>query len=196
MTSCRTFHSLKPLGFIALISALLVSVSAASTEKRLPSKVDHEECTLVLNGSKVRKVWGFDVYEAGLYLTQRCQSEKQIMAGDFLEKRVHISMLREVSGEKFRDSLQKSIDGNFSSKEKKEYAAELKQFLGCFGDGSSLNKGSVIHIDYVPEKGTLITVDGSRKNIIEGDEFYHAILRFWIGNPSQASMKPGLLGKN
>ena len=31
-------------------------------------------------------------------------------------------------------------------------------------------------------------------DVIPGDEFYHALLRLWIGEPLQKSIKEGLLG--
>ena len=72
---------------------------------------------------------------------------------------------------------------------------ELAAFLACFGGGEALDNGSVIHIDFAPGSGTHVAVDGKMVDTIAGDDFYHALLRLWIGNPLQESMRLGLLGK-
>ena len=78
--------------------------------------------------------------------------------------------------------------------EKQKYNAELERFLDCFVD-KKLLEDSVVHIDFLPGKGTRVAVGGKHLDLIEGDKFYHALLRLWIGNPLQKSIKKGLLSK-
>jgi hypothetical protein len=160
-----------------------------------PEKLKTGTSKLLLNGTALRTKWGFNVYAAGLYVTKRSHDENVIMKEDQSCKRVQISMLREVSADKFNSSIQESIEGNFSETEKRLFDSELKAFLGCFSGGSALKKSSVVLIDYIPEQGTVVSVDGRSFDLIPGSAFYHALLRLWIGNPTQESMKPGLLGR-
>ena len=60
---------------------------------------------------------------------------------------------------------------------------------------ASAQKGGVITIDYLPGKGMIIGVNDQQFEPIPGDEFYHTLLRLWIGEPLQKSIKDGLLGK-
>jgi hypothetical protein len=106
-----------------------------------------------------------------------------------------MTMLREVPAKKFGATVRENIDCNFTAKEMDLYEKELSSFLGCFGEDLILDKDDVVNIDYVPGKGTVVQVEGQASTIIPGDEFYHAILRLWIGKPLQEEMKPGLLGK-
>ncbi len=160
----------------------------------IPEKVAACDCTLVLNGTATRTVWGFGVYVVGLYLTEPNQSGKSIMRHDRDEKRLHITMLRGVTGKRFASTIEKNIDSNFSAKEKKRFSSEFDAFLDCFGSGSALRKSSVVNIDFLPGRGTQVSLDGNDFEMIPGDDFYHALLRLWIGKPLQTSVKHGLLG--
>jgi len=161
----------------------------------VPSQISCGESSLVLNGTAVRSHWGFNVYVCALYLAEKSNSDAQIMTEDTNGKRVHISMLRGVSKEKFESTIRGNIDTNFSAEEKKVFAIELEAFLDAFGGGKDLAKGSVVNIDYIPEQGMSISVDDTVLDVIPGKEFYHAILRLWIGSPPQQSIKTGLLGQ-
>ena len=191
------FRSAVTLGAL-VAAALLASPSksyAVDPDDHLPRAVTCKDCPLVLNGHAVRSVWGFDVYLAGLYLAQPNGDEKHIMTKDRNGKRIHITMLRGVKSEKFESTIRDNIDVNLTKEEQRTYDAELKAFLGCFGDGSALKKGDVIMIDYVPEQGTHVTLGDDVFEPIPGDDFYHVLLRLWIGKPPQDSVKEGLLGK-
>jgi len=70
----------------------------------------------------------------------------------------------------------------------------LETFFQCFKNGVDISQGSEVTIDYLPGEGTIITSEGRQRAVIPGHDFYHALLRLWIGKPLQASMKTGLLG--
>jgi hypothetical protein len=57
--------------------------------------------------------------------------------------------------------------------------------------------GSSVVIDWLPESGTRLTVNGQVKGKdIAGEDFYQALLAIWLGNkPAQADLKQELLGK-
>jgi hypothetical protein len=183
---------------IALV-AVLFSVSNFVTAAEVkgvdvPDEINCGECKLVLNGTAVRTVWGFKVYVAGLYLAEPSGDHEAIMTQDRGGKRVHMTMLREVTGDKFESTIMDNINTNFSASEKMRFAGELKQFLGCFDTSTVLQEGSVVNVDYLPGQGTLVSVDGRVYDAIPGEDFYHAVLRLWIGSPPQESLKHGLLG--
>ena len=161
----------------------------------MPTSLKCQGADLALNGCGLRKKYGFKAYVAALYLSEPSASPEHIMTRDKDPKRLHISMLRNVSAKKFISTIEKNIDVNFTAAERALYAKELAAFLACFGGRESLDDGSVIHIDFVPGTGTHVAVDGKKIDTIAGDDFYHALLRLWIGKPPQESMKHGLLGK-
>jgi hypothetical protein len=160
-----------------------------------PDEAILDECPLILNGTATRTVWGIKVYVVGLFLGERNQDSEAIMKSDPMPKRVRIAMLREVSEEQFVTTIQENIIKNLSEEERARFEKEVAAFFACFNGGSSLKKGGVITIDYLPGKGMIIGVNDQQFEPIPGDEFYHTLLRLWIGEPLQKSIKDGLLGK-
>ena len=57
--------------------------------------------------------------------------------------------------------------------------------------------GEVIALDFVPDSGTRVLVNGAAKGKPIPDEgFYRAILKVWLGDkPVDADLKRGLLGQ-
>lgn len=188
------------IGLFALAFCLF-SVAGALGEEvevkgvKVPGGITCDEHPLVLNGTAVRKKFGLSVYVVALYLERLNQDCEDIMTRDKANKRVHITMLRTVTPDAFNSAIAKNIDINFSAEEKERYSAELQAFLDCFGSGSELKEGTFINIDYLPETGMRIAMDDVVLDTIPGDDFYHAILRLWIGEPLQESIKSGLLGQ-
>ena len=170
------------------------AVAGEATE--FPSEAVLRDRKLLLNGSAVRTVWGFKVYEIGLFLNERSSDGDFIIGVNRAPKRVRIAMLREVSEEQFASTVQESIDRNFTGEEKQKFAGELEKFLAAFHNGVDLKKGSVVTIDYLPGTGMVMGRDDAVLGTIPGDDFYHAILRLWLGKPLQESIKDGLLGRN
>ena len=149
---------------------------------------------LVLNGKATRSVWGFSVYDVRLFLDRPSRDAEAILQANRGPKRVRMDMLRPVEKEKFVGTVRESLDRNISEDERKTFAAELEAFLGHLENGGDLEAGRVITIDYVPGQGTVLGLDGRHVGTIAGDDFYHVILRLWLGRPLQASIKEGLLG--
>lgn len=162
----------------------------------LPGQFEKQDATLSLNGTAIRSKWGFKVYVTALYLTEASTDHDHILCIDKGHKRLHITMLRGVGAKKFTSTILKNIDVNFSEDERELFSTEVDSFLNVFDGGGSLVHGTTIDIDYLPGLGTQVTVDGIDAEIIPGDDFYHALLRLWIGDPLQSSIKHGLLGKD
>lgn len=180
---------------------LLISLSVPTVRAEhvkgilLPGIIAIDKNKLQLNGTAVRSKWGFNVYVVALYLSEKNYDAKAIMANRD-PKRIHITMLHGVSKKRFVSTIEKNIDINFTKAEKEKFAQHLKDFMKCFHGGSSLVKYSTINIDFLPGKGMRVEVDGKLLNTIPNDDFYHAIMRLWIGQPPQESLKTGLVGSD
>ncbi len=190
------------LRFLLFACILLISGSICSTSKAdhvkgiiVPRIVASQKNKLELNGTAVRSKWGLNVYVVALYLTERIHDAEAIMKNRD-PKRIHITMLHSVSKRRFVSTIEKNIAVNFSSEEKVKFATQLKAFMACFHGGTSLKKFSTIDVDFIPGKGMQVAVDGNNFVMIPDDDFYHAIMRLWIGDPPQASLKTGLVGKD
>ena len=148
---------------------------------------------LVLNGAGIRTRAIFKVYVGALYLT-----EKKAAAADVLAqkgaKRVALTMLRELSAQQLNEAFDGGIQANHSAAEVEAMKPRIAELLSLFTDGK---KGDVILIDFLPESGTVVSVNGAAKGKpIPGEDFYRALLRIWLGDkPVDGDLKKGLLGQ-
>lgn len=68
----------------------------------------------------------------------------------------------------------------------------LQDFNALFPD---LRAGDIVHMDYVPGRGTQLSVNGRELGRIEGEDFFTALLQVWVGDrPADEGLKQGLLG--
>ena len=179
----------------ALIASLSLICGAGAKEEAPPvAAAPAQRDGLVLNGEATRSVWGFEVYKIRLFLPEVMRDAEQIMGAKSDAKRIEITMVRSVEEEQFSSTVQENIDNNFTDAEKEKFARQLSEFLGCFNNGADLEPGNVITIDYAPSEGTVVKLDGRTLDTIPGADFYHALLRLWIGKPLQKSIKDGLVG--
>ena len=179
----------------AAVASLILLCGADAKEETPPVVAAPDRSDgLVLNGEATRTVWGFEVYKIRLFLPEIMRDAEQIMGATSDAKRIQITMVRSVDEEQFSSTVQDNIDNNFTAEEKEKFAGQLSEFLGCFNKGADLKPGDVIEIDYIPTEGTVVKLDGRTLDTIAGADFYHALLRLWIGKPLQKSIKDGLVG--
>ena len=152
--------------------------------------------TLVLNGAGLRTKFVFKVYAAGLYLSERKAGAAEVLAlaGP---KRVSMVMLRDLKAEDLVNALNEGMEKNSPAAELeklKPQTAELTRTMASIGEAK---KGDVIALDFLPESGTRVLVNGAAKGSpIAGADFYRVLLRVWLGdNPVEEGLKKALLGE-
>jgi hypothetical protein len=167
---------------VALLAAIAFATLAAAAE-------------LQLNGKAIRKRVFFEVYEIGLYLPKKTNSsEEAIMAPG--AKRVEIRMLRDVSAEQFSEALTEGIRANHSEGDAKAVEPQVRQLAATMAEVKQAKKGMTISLEW-NGKATQIVIDGKPAGAaIEGEDFYRALLRIWLGDkPVQDDLKKALLGQ-
>lgn len=152
--------------------------------------------TLVLNGAGLRTKFVFKVYAAGLYLSERKGNAADVL-GLAGPKRVSMVMLRDLKADDLVNALNEGMEKNNASadlEKLKPQTGELTRTMASIGEAK---KGDVIALDFQPETGTHVLVNGAAKgNPITGADFYRALLRVWLGdNPVEESLKKALLGQ-
>jgi hypothetical protein len=152
---------------------------------------------LVLNGAGIRTRAIFKVYVGGLYLT-----EKKGAAADVLAlagpKRVSMTMLRDLTAQQLSEALAEGIRNNTSAAEQEALKARIDELLAIMNALNEAKKGDAILLDFLPESGTRVTVNGQpRGKPIAGEDFYRALLRIWLGDkPVDGDLKKGMLGQS
>ena len=174
---------------------LLAFVSSCFAAEVAGVKIPDEDQKLLLNGAGLRKRAFFNVYVIGLYLP-----EKKAAAADAIGapgvKRVAIHMLRDVGAEQFGDALMDGMKDNHNEAEMKALEPRAKQLVAIMAEMKEAKKGMRITLDWLPGRGTQVTVEGKPAGApIQGEDFYRGLLRIWLGeNPVQSDLKKALLG--
>lgn len=184
---------------LTLFSLALLPLTAPALELegvKLPDSAQLSEgaAALPLNGAGVRTRFFFRVYVGALYLGQKTKSAQAVIDGSGA-RRVALYMLRELSAEQFVNALEDGLKNNHTAEQLAKLDAPVKQLRELFGAVKTAKTGDVIFIDYLPGSGTRITVNGSVRGVIAGEEFNRALLRIWLGeNPADSDLKAGMLG--
>ena len=152
---------------------------------------------LVLNGAGVRHKFAFiKVYIGSLYLTQRKNDNEAIFA-DPGPKRVSMNILSsEVTAQDLISSMNNALAVNLSPHELALIEKRIRDLNTMMSSVKAINKGSVVHLDYLPDVGTRVIVDGQERITIPGEDFFRAMLHIWIGNkPVDGRLRDAMLGK-
>jgi len=179
---------------VATIGAYAAEVGGVKLEDRLRLTPTGPE--LVLNGAGIRTRAIFKVYVGALYL-----SEKKTAANDVLAlagpKRVSMTMLRDLTAQQLSEALAEGIRNNASAAEQEALKGRIDELLGIMDALNEAKKGDAILLDFLPESGTRVMVNGRpRGKPIAGEDFYRALLKIWLGDkPVDGDLKKGMLGQ-
>lgn len=151
--------------------------------------------SLQLNGAGLRTRVVFKVYAAGLYVPQK-SGDASALLGQAGARRVAIAMLRDVDGATFTDALVDGLKANHGADQFAALKPQIERLQATLKSVGEAKKGDRIQLDWVPDTGTVITINGqARGEPIAGAPFYTALLRIWLGDkPVDASLKKAMLG--
>ena len=184
---------------IVLLALLVVNLAQAVEVAgvRFDDRSKLGNSDVVVNGAGLRKKAFFKVYAMALYLPEK-QGEADAVLSAKGAKRVSIILLRDLSAQQFVDALQEGMASNHSDAEMGALKDRLQQFSDAMLATGEAKSGSSVLIDWLPESGTRLTVNGQAKGKdIAGEDFYRALLAIWLGNkPVQDDLKQELLGKS
>ena len=151
--------------------------------------------TLQLNGAGVRTRAIFSVYVAALYVPQKATDAAALLAQKG-PRRITLTMLRSVDADTFAEALNDGLRKNHGEAQLTGFKAQIEALNANLKAAGEAKKGDVIQLEFTPETGTRVTVNGQAKgSAIPGEDFYTAVLRIWLGDkPVDGSLKKGLLG--
>ena len=149
---------------------------------------------LVLNGAGLREKFYIDVYVGALYLPAQTPDARAILSDDGPGSVLMHILYSEISKQKMTDGWIDGLDANLSKSERQAIQPRLDAFNKLF---TAVHKGDVLSIEYTPEKGTEVRINGEWRGAVEGNDFFRALLKIWIGsNPVDKSLKQDMLGSN
>jgi hypothetical protein len=144
---------------------------------------------LRLNGMGIGTKPFFKVYVIGLYLERPTPDARTAIPIDEA-KRIVLTMLRDVSREKFVQAVEKGMMRN-SGRAMPTLRARLDILEHAL---PALKKGNALDFTYLPGLGTVVRAQGRKMNI-PGKDFADALFSVWLGSESSnAALQHQLLG--
>lgn len=179
---------------VGVFYALAFNVQALEIKGvKLDDTVEVGGSALMLNGAGLRVKFGFKVFAAGLYLTQKLNDASAII-NDVGNKRITMHFLRDVSSEALVNGMNEGFAENNSAQEMEAIDSQMKAFNKMMTSENEVKKGQRIVLD-ITSTGTRASLNGKIMGNVEGAEFNRALLRIWLGNkPVDAPLKKALLG--
>jgi len=181
---------------IAMFPLAVAAADVAGVKLEDKVRVAPNAPELLLNGAGVRTRFVVKVYVAGLYLPEKKSAPADVLALGG-PKRVAMTMLRDVTAEQLAEALTDGFAANNAPADQERYKTQLAELTAIMATLGGAKKGDVVALDYLPEVGTRVVVNGEAKGKpIAGEGFYRGLLRVWLGDkPADADLKKGLLGQ-
>jgi hypothetical protein len=150
---------------------------------------------LQLNGAGTRFRTVFKVYVGELYTSQKVSSLDELIAAPG-PKRLSMTFLREIEAGAFGKLLTRGVEDNVPKNEMSKLVPGLIKMGDIFTVNKVLVPGDVIHLDWIPGTGMVVTAKGK----VQGEpfkepEFYKAMMSIWFGqSPADFKLKDAMLG--
>jgi hypothetical protein len=148
--------------------------------------------TLQLNGAGIRSKFFLDIYVAGLYVEQPSKSAEQVIAAQGRKRVVMHILFKNVDRSKLVSAWNDGFENNTAADEVVKLRKRIDRFNSFFPD---VKRGDVLLFDFIPGKGTVVSISGEEKGVIEGKDFNDGLLRNWLGKkPVTKDLKQDFLG--
>jgi len=184
----------------ALALALAASAQAVQYQgQNFPDTLELGGKSLVLSGIGERAAYGFHGYSAALYMVKKGRTPDEIYAvpgPKRLELRITLPM-KSIGAAEFEKAISKGVERNCTEAEKAALGDRVQRLNANLDLVGSVKKGDVILIDYVPDRGTTLSVNGKPYgDAVPGGDLYIAFLKVFLGEKvSDERLRAGLLGQ-
>jgi len=188
------FHALAA-GLIALCAATGAGAAQDINGVKVEDNITVAGTKLQLNGAGIRYKAIFKVYVGELHTTQKVTSLEELVAAPG-PKRLSMTFLREIEAGPFGKLLTRGVEDNVPKNEMSKLVPGLIRMGDIFTVNKALMPGDVIHLDWIPGTGMVITAKGK----VQGEpfkepEFFKAIMSIWFGpSPADFKLKEAMLG--
>ena len=182
----------------AALALAPASIGAADAVPGFPRtvRIASDADDLVLNGTAERWIFFFRIYDIGLYLPARRNTLSGVLQLPG-PKRLQLHMQRTLSAKQVRDYLVKRMADGTQPAEMSVLQKRMAEISRIIDSVRVLKDGDTLALDFLPGKGTTVRVNNvAHGEPIAGDEFFHALLRIWIGeNARNHVLRDALLGR-
>ena len=182
-----------------LVSVLLLAVCLSSHALNIEGVEVPDQITqsvsnqkLVLNGAGVRNKFVFSIYVGALYLTQKHNNVNAILENASANRVAMYFLYDEVEQKKLVKAWREGFEENNTEAQMQSLQQRLNDFNQLF---RTVARGDVIVLDYVPGKGTSVSINNELQGTVPGHDFNQALLKVWLGDePADDDLKEAMLG--
>jgi hypothetical protein len=169
---------------------------APAMEDVFPQTLKLGDRTTRLNGVGTRYKAVFRVYRAALYAERPVQA-LQDLSDPNQAKRIQLVMLREVNSSELSTLFVRGIQQNLDKAASTHWVSAMVNMAEMFSRYKRVEAGDQITLDWLPGKGTVITVRGEAAGTpIPDAAFYQALASIWLGtSPADWTLREAMLGK-
>ncbi len=147
---------------------------------------------VVLNGLGLREKYFFDIYVGGLYLPAKTSDSTKAINEDVPKRIVMAFVYESIPKDKMTETFEESF-----AKQGAAGAAQAGNKAILQGWMEDVVRGDQVVLDYVPGKGTTISLKGRVKGTIAGTDFMKVLWAVYVGpNPPTAALKTGMMSGN
>jgi hypothetical protein len=182
-------------GVLVLCPGLKAAPAAEVSGVTLPETVTvgSEDGRVLLNGAGVRKKLFVKVYVGALYLNEKVHSAEEVLDNSGPKRIVMHFLYKELGSEKLVQAWEDGFSANQGAAAMEALRDRLEKFNGLF---PAVHSGDAIELDILPGKGTVVSLNGAERGVVEGEDFSRALLEVWLGaKPADKGLKKALLGK-
>lgn len=182
--------------FVVMLLLTAAGAQAARIDDQsFDDRIRIADTELLLNGVGLRAVAWLKGYAAGLYLVEKAGTPAGVLAQKG-PKRVQLKMMVDADAAEFVKAFDKGMRRNHTAAEQAVLRERMVQFDRSVAALGALKKGDVIDLDWLPERGLMLSLNGrERGETIPGEDLYAGMLKIFIGrDPVDAKLKAGLLG--
>lgn len=190
----------KALAGMAGMTALAAGVPSAQAQLRevegfrFEGSIRLGGADLVLNGIGVRKRFYLPIYVAAFYVPQR-SSDPEVLLSQTGPRRMALRFVREVEAELFLTSLDAGMRKHYPPAQLAAWKDQWETLSVIISRMVLARRSDHMSWDYTPEDGARLMKNSvPRVPAIQGEDFYNAVLRVWLGpQPADAELKKGIL---
>jgi hypothetical protein len=180
---------------VALLASTATSaavVNGITLPERIQSSGKRPE--LVLNGAGVRVIVLLKIYVAALYLPARNDDGDAILRAH-KPSRLYMHLLRNLTMDELKSGITGVLQATLTPEQASPLDSRVRQLDSIIATRQVWQKGTIFAIDYLPNVGTTISINGVDQGRIAGSDFNEALLRIWIGDrPRDLHLRKALLG--
>jgi len=177
---------------LMLLQISTITHACTAGDVKVPDQVTISGQSLHLNGCGMREKFFFDIYVAALYLSKTAHDTDAILATPGPRRILMHFVYSEIDREKLVDAWNEGFEDNLTKEELTRLRPRIDIFNGFF---TTVHRNDVVLLDYIPDTGTSVSINGQEKGRIQGQDFNNALLRIWLGRePVTSSLKQDLLG--